>query len=206
MFVVGLTGGISSGKSAVSHLFEQLAVTVIDADIVAREVVEPGEPALDQISQRFGVEIQLPDGQLNRKFLRKIIFEDPMQRDWLEQLLHPLIRDRILLKLDRCASDYAILSSPLLLETDQHLLVNHILVVDVDEATQISRTMARDNTDAAQVKAIIAAQMPHDERVARAHDLIDNSRSIDDLKPQIEQLHLKFLAQAELERESDLGQ
>ncbi|MBU2965178.1 dephospho-CoA kinase [Amphritea sp. 2_MG-2023] len=205
MFVVGLTGGISSGKSAVSHLFEQLSVTVIDADQVAREVVEPGEPALEKITQRFGSEIRLANGGLDRKALRKIVFTDPRQRDWLEQLLHPLIRDRILLKLDQCDSDYAILASPLLLETDQHLLVNHIVVVDVDEGTQISRTVARDNTDIAQVKAIIAAQMPHDERVTKAHDLIDNSGSLADLKPQIEQLHLKFLSQAQQEQESDLG-
>ncbi|WP_417227535.1 dephospho-CoA kinase [Amphritea sp.] len=205
MFVVGLTGGISSGKSAVSHLFEQLAVTVIDADQVAREVVEPCEPALEKITRRFGPEIRLANGGLDRKALRKIVFSDPRQRDWLEQLLHPLIRDRILLKLDRCDSDYAILASPLLLETDQHLLVNHIVVVDVDEATQISRTVARDNTDIAQVKAIIAAQMPHDERITKADDLIDNSGSFADLKPQIEQLHLKFLAQARQEQESDLG-
>lgn len=206
MFVVGLTGGISSGKSAVSRLFEQLAITVIDADQVAREVVELGEPALEKITQRFGPKIRLDSGELNRKALREIVFSDSRQRDWLEQLLHPLIRDRILLKLDRCDSDYAILASPLLLETDQHLLVNHIVVVDVDEATQISRTITRDNTDIAQVKAIIAAQMPHDERIAKADDLIDNSGSIADLKPQIKQLHLKFLAQAKQEQESDLGQ
>ncbi|MDO6562898.1 dephospho-CoA kinase [Amphritea sp. 1_MG-2023] len=206
MFVVGLTGGISSGKSAVSQLFEQLGVTVIDADQVAREVVEPGEVALTKIAQRFGAEICLADGNLDRKALRKIVFAEPRQRDWLEQLLHPLIRDRILLKLDQCDSDYAMLASPLLLETDQHLLVNHIVVVDVDEATQISRTMARDNTDAAQVKAIIAAQMPHAERLTKADDRIDNSGSIADLQPQVEQLHLKFLYRAQQERELDLGQ
>lgn len=205
MFVVGLTGGIGSGKSAVSRLFEQRAVTVIDADLVAREVVEPGEPALDKITGRFGQDILLTDGHLNRKALRKIVFATPKQRDWLEQLLHPLIRDRILLKLDQCTSEYAILASPLLLETDQHLLVNHIVVVDVDEATQISRTLARDSTDIEQVRAIIAAQISRDQRTAKADDLIDNSGSIDALKPQVEQLHKKFLENAQQERESDRG-
>ncbi|WP_428036706.1 dephospho-CoA kinase [Amphritea sp.] len=205
MFVVGLTGGIGSGKSAVSKLFEQMAITVIDADQVAREVVEPGEPALDKITLRFGSEILLADGQLDRKALRKIVFETPAQRDWLEQLLHPLIRDRILLKLDQSDSEYAILASPLLLETDQHLLVNHIVVVDVDEATQISRTVARDSTDTEQVKAIIAAQISRDQRIIKADDLIDNSGSVDALTPLVEQLHKKFLDKAKQERESDLG-
>ncbi|MBN0987701.1 dephospho-CoA kinase [Amphritea pacifica] len=205
MFVVGLTGGIGSGKSAVSQLFEQLAVDVIDADQVAREVVEPGEPALAKIAQRFGSDILLSDGNLDRKALRKIVFEAPRQRDWLEQLLHPLIRERILLKLDSSKADYAILASPLLLETDQHLLVNHVVVIDVDEATQISRTIARDNTDAAQVKAIIAAQMPRCERTAKADDLIDNSGTVDELPPLVEKLHKKFLQKAQQERESDLG-
>ena len=205
MFVVGLTGGIGSGKSAVSRLFEQQNITVIDADQVAREAVEPGEPALAKIAQRFGDGILLENGHLDRKALRKIVFETPRQRDWLEQLLHPLIRDRILLKLDQSDSEYAILASPLLLETDQHLLVNHIVVVDVDEATQISRTTVRDTTDTAQVKAIIAAQIPRDERIAKADDLIDNSGTIDDLKPQVEQLHTKFLPQARPEREAVYG-
>ncbi|WP_299200298.1 dephospho-CoA kinase [uncultured Amphritea sp.] len=204
MFVVGLTGGIGSGKSAVSRLFEQRAVTVIDADQVARDVVEPGEPALEKIARRFGSEILLTDGHLDRKALRKIVFETPKQRDWLEQLLHPLIRDRILLKLDQSSSEYAILTSPLLLETDQHLLVNHVVVVDVDEATQISRTVARDSTDTEQVKAIIAAQINRDQRIAKADDLIDNSGTVDALKPRVEQLHKKFLEKAQQERESDL--
>jgi len=205
MFVVGLTGGIGSGKSAVSKLFEQRGVTVIDADQVAREVVEPGEPALDKIARRFGREILLTDGDLDRKALRKIVFETPAQRDWLEQLLHPLIRDRILLKLDQTTSEYAILASPLLLETDQHLLVNQIVVVDVDEATQISRTVARDSTDSEQVRAIIAAQMSRDERIAKADELIDNSGAVDALTPRIEQLHKEFLRKAHQERESDLA-
>lgn len=196
MFVVGLTGGIGSGKSAVSGRFEQLGITVVDADIVAREVVQPGEPALKSIAQQFGSAILLEDGNLNRATLRKIVFDQPEKRDWLEQLLHPLIRERILLQLTQAASAYAILASPLLLETDQHLLVDHTVVVDVDEATQISRTAMRDDTDSNQVKAIIAAQMPRGDKLARADSLIDNSGSEELLQPQIEALHNRFLTLA----------
>lgn len=198
MFVVGLTGGIGSGKSAVSRRFEQLGITVVDADIVAREVVQPGESALKTITQQFGSTILLTDGNLNRATLRKIIFDQPEKRDWLEQLLHPLIRERILLQLTQAASAYAILASPLLLETDQHLLVDHTVIVDVDEATQISRTAMRDNTDSKQVKAIIATQMPRGDKVIRADSLIDNNGSEELLQPQIEALHNRFLTLAQL--------
>ena len=125
MFVVGLTGGIGSGKTAVSQRFELLGISVVDADIVAREVVQPGEPALDKISHQFGEKILLSDGSLDRTALRKIVFDQPEQRDWLEQLLHPVIRERILEQLKLATSAYVILASPLLLETDQYLLVDH---------------------------------------------------------------------------------
>lgn len=198
MFIVGLTGGIGSGKSAVSKRFEQLGITVVDADIVAREVVLPGEPALNKIARQFGSDILLGDGNLNRTALRKIIFDQPEKREWLEQLLHPLIRERILLQLTQASSPYAILASPLLLETDQHLLVDHTVVVDIDEATQISRTTVRDSTDTAQVKAIIAAQMPREERLAHADTIIDNSGSEELLQPQIEALHNRFVTLSQL--------
>lgn len=197
MYVVGLTGGIGSGKSAVSRVFETLGVPVIDADIVAREVVEPGQPALAAISNRFGDDILLADGALDRARLRQIVFDTPKQRDWLEQLLHPLIRERILSQLESADAEYTILSSPLLLETDQHLLVNHILVVDVPTETQIARTTIRDDNTAAQVKAIIAAQMDRDERRGRADDLIDNSGSEADLQVIVEQLHQTLLTKAQ---------
>ena len=205
MFVVGLTGGIGSGKSAVSRLFEAFGVTVIDADQVAREVVEPGEPALEDITQHFGNDILLSNGSLDRSALRKIVFEEPRQRDWLEDLLHPLIRTRIMLKLEQSNSGYAILASPLLLETDQHLLVNHVLVVDVDVETQISRTVSRDSTDEIQVRAIIAAQMPREERVSKADDLIDNRGNEEQLKIVVEKLHREFMKKAQQDWENDIG-
>lgn len=205
MFVVGLTGGIGSGKSAVSRRFEQIGISIIDADIVAREVVQPGEPALQEIAQKFGSDILLSDGNLNRATLRTIVFDQPELRDWLEQLLHPLIRERILLQLTQASSAYVILASPLLLETDQHLLVDHIVVVDVDEATQISRTATRDSTDTKQVEAIIAAQMPRAERVTRADSIIDNSGSETLLQPQIDALHRNFLTLVQQIQEPERG-
>ena len=202
MFVVGLTGGIGSGKTAVSQRFELLGISVVDADIVAREVVQPGEPALDKISHQFGEKILLSDGSLDRTALRKIVFDQPEQRDWLEQLLHPVIRERILEQLKLATSAYVILASPLLLETDQYLLVDHIVVVDVDEATQINRTTIRDSTDSKQVRAIIAAQMPRSARIERADSLVDNSGPEALLLPQIEELHHKLQELARQKQES----
>ncbi|BBB25520.1 dephospho-CoA kinase [Amphritea japonica] len=202
MFVAGLTGGIGSGKTAVSQRFELLGICVVDADIVAREVVQPGEPALDKIIQQFGEKILLNDGNLDRTALRKIVFDQPEQRDWLEQLLHPIIRERILQQLEQAISAYAILASPLLLETDQHLMVDHTVVVDVDEATQINRTTVRDDTDSTQVRAIIAAQMPRLERIERADSLIDNSGPEALLQPKVESLHHKLIELAQQKQES----
>lgn len=203
MFVVGLTGGIGSGKSALSHHFEALGILVIDADQVAREVVEPGEPALDSIVSRFGAESLLENGSLDRRHLRDVVFTEPKQRNWLEQLLHPIIRDRIMQKLEQSDSRYTILTSPLLLETDQHLLVNHVIVVDAPEALQIERTMARDSSTADQVRSIISAQMERTERLGKADDVVDNSGTENDLQPQALTLHEKFLKQAQQDWEAE---
>ncbi|WP_432472380.1 dephospho-CoA kinase [Amphritea sp. HPY] len=203
MFVVGLTGGIGSGKSALSRHFEALGILVIDADQVAREVVEPGESALSSIVTRFGAEALLENGSLDRRYLREVVFAEPKQRNWLEQLLHPIIRDRIMQKLEQSDSRYTILSSPLLLETDQHLLVNHIIVVDAPEAQQIERTMARDSSSEEQVRAIIAAQMERSERIGKADDLVDNSGSENDLQPLALALHEQFLKQAQQDWEAE---
>lgn len=199
MFVVGLTGGIGCGKSAVSNRLAEKNVPIIDADIVAREVVAPGESALQQIAKRFGDEVLLQDGSLNRPKLRDIVFADAKQRTWLEQLLHPIIRERILEKLDALTSPYAVLASPLLLETDQHLLVNHVVVVDAPESCQIERTAQRDNTSEEKVRAIIAAQMTRDERLERADTVFDNSGDQTELDTRVACLHqaLQQLAQAE---------
>ncbi len=202
MYVVGLTGGIGSGKSAVSRQLETLGIQVIDADIVAREVVEPGEPALQRIAERFGNEVLTDDGQLDRRQLRAIVFADSKQRTWLEDLLHPLIRDRILQQLDAAQSAYTVLVSPLLLETDQHLLVNHTVVVDVEAAQQISRTASRDNSSEEQVRAILAAQMSREERLDRADSVVDNRGELAALAAQVSNLHQLLLTAAVRESES----
>lgn len=201
MFVVGLTGGIGCGKSAVSDRLAEKSVPIIDADVVAREVVAPGEPALDAIGKRFGEEVLLEDGCLNRPKLREIVFSDEKQRVWLEQLLHPIIRDRILQKLEELDSLYAVLASPLLLETDQHMLVNHVVVVDAPETLQIERTAARDNTSEDQVRAIIAAQMPREERLKGADTVFDNSGDQSQLDANVAILHKKLSELAEAETE-----
>lgn len=202
MYVVGLTGGIGSGKSAVSRQLETLGIRVIDADVVAREVVEPGEPALQRIAARFGNEVLTDDGQLDRRQLRTIVFADSKQRTWLEDLLHPLIRDRILQQLEAAQSAYTVLASPLLLETDQHLLVNHTVVVDVEAAQQISRTASRDNSSEEQVKAILAAQMSREERLSRADSVVDNRGELAALAAQVNNLHPLLLTAAVRESES----
>lgn len=201
MFVVGLTGGIGSGKSAVSSRLAEKNIPVIDADIVAREVVEPGEPALATIAKRFGEAVLQKDGTLDRAKLRTIVFANEKQRNWLEQLLHPVIRDRILTTLENLDGPYAVLASPLLLETDQHLLVNHVVVVDVTEAVQINRTIARDNSSEEQVRAIIAAQMSQAERLSRADTVLDNSGDKQLFDKQVATLHKQLLQLALQETE-----
>lgn len=196
MAVVGLTGGIGSGKSTVVRLFGALGVHWVDADDVAREVVEPGTPGLERIAEHFGQEILLPDGGLDRAALRRIVFDAPEERAWLESVLHPVIREELMRQLhpDNYALPYVLLVSPLLLETDQHELVDTVVVVDVSVDVQIQRTMARDTNDREQVERIIAAQMPREQRLQKADKVVDNSLPLADVEHQIEDLHQAFLA------------
>lgn len=196
MLIIGITGGIGSGKTAVSDRFINLGITVIDADIVAREVVEPGTPALSKIHQHFGDDIVNADGTLNRAGLRKLVFSSPADRKWLEELLHPIIRESIVSHLNCADSPYAILTSPLLLETDQHLLCDDVVVVDIAEELQIERSCARDNNSAEQIRKIIAAQMSRQERLDKASHIIDNSGPQAALDEQVDSLHTLFLQQA----------
>ena len=192
MLVIGLTGGIGCGKSAVSERFEALGVPVIDADLVAREVVEPGQPALREIEGLFGESVITPEGTLDRARLRAIVFAEPEARRKLESLLHPLIRTRMRQRLRTLDCRYAILSIPLLLETDQWRDVDRVLVVDCNESTQIARVTQRDGVSVAQANAILAAQTPREQRLAKADDVIDNSGTLADLQPQVEALHEKY--------------
>jgi dephospho-CoA kinase len=196
-FVVGVTGGIGSGKSAVTGRFESHGITVVDADLAARLVVEPGGPALDAIADHFGTEVILENGQLDRAALRQRVFADEAERHWLEQLTHPLIGKEILAQLEAAKSPYTILSSPLLLETSQKNLADCVVVVDVPELVQLERTMQRDNNDETQVRRIMAAQLPRDQRLQGADIVIDNSGSLQELHETVDELHKEFLLRAE---------
>ncbi len=193
--IVGVTGGIASGKSTVARAFAALGVPWVDADDVARDVVEPGEPALVEIAARFGQRALLANGSLNRRALREIVFADPSERLWLESVTHPRIRERIIAHLERLQSEgapYVLLVSPLLFESGQSEMVDRCLVIDVPESLQLARTAARDDVDDTQARAIVAAQMPRAERLARADDVIDNSGNEADLAVQVAELDRRY--------------
>ena len=195
--IVGITGGIGSGKSAVTSRFEALGITVVDADLAARIVVEPGREALGAIEEHFGSSVILADGTLDRAALRARVFADEQERRWLERLTHPLIGREIADQIATSTSPYTILTSPLLLETSQKELVDLVVVVDVPEELQLARTMARDDNDEAQVRRIMAAQLGREQRREQADITIDNSRSLAELDGVVEELHKEFLARAE---------
>ncbi|MDC8441360.1 dephospho-CoA kinase [Halomonas aquamarina] len=188
--IVGLTGGIGSGKSTVARAFGSLGIGWVDADDVAREVVMPGEPALAAISEHFGNDVLHADGTLNRAALRSIVFDNPAERKWLESVTHPRVRERILVHLERLQrqSPYVLLVSPLLFESGQDKLVDRTVVVDVPVELQLSRTRARDDVSEAQVHAILAAQLPREERLTKANDVIDNSGDHASMMQQVTQL------------------
>ncbi|MDG1081330.1 MAG: dephospho-CoA kinase [Porticoccaceae bacterium] len=192
--IIGLTGGIGSGKSTVAEAFRQLGIETVDADQASRTVVEPGMPALAAISAQFGSQIIQADGSLDRAALRQIIFTDPAQKLWLESLLHPLIRDWIIEQLKAATSPYVILESPLLFETDQHQLVHKTVLVDLPEALQIERACARDGNQADQIQRIIDAQMPREEKLSRADIVLDNSAPLDTLAARVTAVHQTLLS------------
>jgi dephospho-CoA kinase len=195
--IVGLTGGIGSGKSEVSRRFEQLGVTVIDADIVAREVVAPSSKALSTITEHFGQQILNDDKTLNRSKLRELIFDNNNEKIWLENLLHPIIRTETIAQLKNSKSPYTILSSPLLLETTQYELVDRVLVIDTTAELQLIRATARDANNPEQIKKIMATQMERSERCAKADDIIHNHGDLAELDLQIQALHASYLKLAE---------
>lgn len=191
-FIVGLTGGIGSGKSAAADMFRALGVDVIDADAIAREVVEPGQPALSDIVSHFGDNLLTAQGRLDRAALRKIVFSNPDQKSWLENLLHPLIADLLQRRLNETQSPYAILESPLLFETEQHRLVARVLAIDVSEETQLSRTLDRDGGDAELIRSIIGSQIKRADRIRLADDLLPNEGNLEQLRSGVETLHRKY--------------
>ncbi|ENM5769442.1 dephospho-CoA kinase [Vibrio mimicus] len=194
-FVVALTGGIASGKTTVANLFhEHFGIDLVDADVIAREVVEPGTDGLKAITVHFGQTILNQDGSLNRTALRERIFADPEQKTWINQLLHPMIRQRMQQALDQTVSPYTLLIVPLLVENQLQNMADRVLVVDVEESIQIERTIARDNVSIEQAQAILAAQATRAQRLAIADDVLKNDAKNQKLLPQITLLHQKYLA------------
>ncbi len=196
MLRVGVTGGIGSGKTALTDWLTEKGITVVDADLAARVVVAPGQPALAEIIAAFGDEYLLPDGQLNRAALRKLVFEDADKRKALEAMTHSRIREELIRQLAAADSAYVVLSSPLLLESGQSELIDVSVVVDAPEATQIARTMERDGNDQALVEGIMAVQLDRETRKSRADIVIDNSASLTELHEQATILHQTLLARA----------
>lgn len=193
MFKLGLTGGIGSGKTSVCEIFAEQGIDIIEADDVSREVVVPGSLCLQQIQHKFGDDILLKNGSLNRAKLRQRIFTFPEDKVWLEDLLHPAIRTLIIEKLAKATSPYCILSSPLFFETKQRPLVDRVLVVDVPEQTQIERASGRDGVDKTQIKAIMSNQASREERLAQADDVIDNSGDFEITRSAALELHSHYL-------------
>ncbi|WP_101757764.1 dephospho-CoA kinase [Oceanicoccus sp. KOV_DT_Chl] len=203
MFVVGLTGGIGSGKTAASDHFAQLGIEIIDADIASRVVVEPGTPALKQIADHFGADILLSDQSLDRASLRQKIFANPEDKQWLENLLHPLIAEEIFRSINQVASPYALFVSPLLIESGQDIICDRLLVIDVPESVQLERTIKRDSNDAEQVQRIMASQASREQRLTKATDVIENTAGIEHLQQQVETLHQQFLLLAAAKTKSN---
>ncbi|MCU7994829.1 dephospho-CoA kinase [Shewanella glacialipiscicola] len=192
-FIVGLTGGIGSGKTTVANLFAAQGITLVDADIVARDVVAQGSVGLKAIVAHFGTEILTPEGELDRAKLRQQIFNHPDEREWLNQLLHPMIRAEMLAQVEKATSAYVIMVVPLLFENGLDRLVNRTLVVDISPELQVKRTVKRDNVDVSQVNNIIKSQCSRNDKLAKADDIIDNQGEISSLKRQVLALHQHYL-------------
>ena len=196
-FIVGLTGGIGSGKTTIANIFAEHNITIVDADIVARDVVAIGSPALTHISKHFGADFIQADGQLDRALLRKQIFSNDTDKSWLNNLLHPIIREQLIAQMKAAKSVYCLLVAPLLIENNLTTLVNRVLVIDVSEATQINRTTTRDNNSIEQVQAIIASQATRQVKQDHADDLLNNDNtSLEELKDAVVKLHQHYLTLA----------
>ena len=196
MLTVGVTGGIGSGKSSAANRFRQLGVPVIDADLIARQIVEPGMPALQEIINAFGESVANDQGELDRSALRKIIFSDSNRKSQLEAILHPRIYNEILRLLSELSTPYAIVVIPLLAESKREYPLDRILVIDVPSDVQISRVTTRDNQSTEEVEQIISSQASRHSRLEIADDIIENVGSTDDLYERVDAMHLTYLVYA----------
>ena len=190
-YIVALTGGIGSGKSTVADAFSRLGITIIDADIIARQVVEPDTPALNAIKAHFGQAIINADGTLNRRKLRECIFSDSSEKAWLNALLHPIIHQETQRQIAAARSPYVLWVVPLLVENQLHNKADRVLVIDVSPETQIQRTVSRE-----QAEQILAAQATRAQRLAVADDVIDNNGAPDAIASDVARLHAQYLTYA----------
>ena len=191
--LIGLTGGIGSGKTAAANHFGFLGIDIVDADLASRAVVEPGQPALEAIAEHFGAAIIGADGGLDRAKLRKLVFAEESERKWLQRLLHPLISDYLAVQISGSNSTYCLLVNPLLLESSQSQWCRKIIVVDTAIETQIQRTMSRDDNNREQVQSIVNAQMSRDDRLSAADFILLNDQGMDDLKKNVEKIHRELV-------------
>ena len=198
-FVVGLTGGIGSGKTTIANMFHDLGIELVDADIIAREVVEPNTTALIKIKAHFGNDFVLTDGSLDRTKLRNKVFNSDIEKQWLNNLLHPLIREQILTRIQQCNSQYCILVAPLLIENNLTQYVDRTLVIDVEESIQLERTLKRDNSNKAIIQKVMASQIKRDDRLHNADDVLNNnSNELTRIKAQVNALHNTYFNYSKL--------
>lgn len=193
-FIIGLTGGIACGKTTASDFFSDQGIEIIDADLVSRQVVQPGQPALEEIVKLFGSDILDSDGQLNRQKMRTLVFQDKSKRKQLENILHPVIRSRLDQLLKESHGDYVVFSVPLLIESGLQSRADRVLVIDVEPQTQLKRLTDRDGISLEQAHAMIDAQLPREKRNLAADDIIDNSTTLERFLAELEKSHDKYLA------------
>ncbi|KZN13249.1 dephospho-CoA kinase [Marinomonas sp. TW1] len=191
--IIGLAGGIGSGKSTIATLFNQLGIESIDADDIARQVVELGTPVLTKIHQRFGDEILLEDGTLNRRALRHIIFSQPEEKSWLESVSHPAIRESLIVALQQAKSNYVLLVHPLLFETQQHKMCRYVIAINVPKEIQIQRVMNRDQIDEETTLNIINSQLSNQDRLDKADLVLENTGNINEMNAKVLEMHETIL-------------
>lgn len=195
-YIVALTGGIGSGKTTIANSFATLGVPLVDADVIARQIIQVGNPALRAIVEHFGSIILHADGSLNRSVLRERIFSDPNDKSWLNNLLHPLIQKQTEQQFHSIYSPYVLWVVPLLIENNLQERTNRVLVVDVEPRVQIVRTLTRDNVNRKQVENILKTQVSRQKRLAYADDIIDNSGRSEEITDQVTTLHRYYLTLA----------